>query len=41
MAEKIVCVFAGDGVGPEVIAEAIKILKSRRKGYRPHNMFSI
>jgi len=26
MTKKTVCVFAGDGVGPEVTAEAIKIL---------------
>jgi len=27
MVKKTICVFAGDGVGPEVTAEAIKILK--------------
>jgi 3-isopropylmalate dehydrogenase len=27
MTKKTICVFAGDGVGPEVTAEAIKILK--------------
>ena len=27
MPKKTICVFAGDGVGPEVTAEAIKILK--------------
>src|SRR5271170_6801137 len=27
MTKRTICVFAGDGVGPEVTAEAIKILK--------------
>ena len=31
MVKKTVCVFAGDGVGPEVTAEAIKILNVIQK----------
>jgi len=34
MTKKTIVVFAGDGVGPEVVAEAVKVLKliAERRG---------